>query len=280
MTNEKQIEANRKNAQKSTGPTTETGKAIVAQNAVKHGIFVKELVGSGNPKDLQELHANLIGCFRPAGQFEHILVETIAADIWRKRRLLRYEAGSIVRSSQIVAAESHMSDAEIDREVDCLINDIIADEELIKALQNNQVSFVEPYWEKIQGTVTIRLDIQKELEEFASSNGLTSSNEYLPVNMGGNTSYFALRRFLAEQHYSDEDIGKFIIKRRMKEISRKRADIEKFRNSRANNVKEASEKLKGIPEPIALDLIIRYEKWIQKSIYHTVMMLKSIQADR
>jgi len=39
MTTQKQIKANRQNAQKSTGPKTDEGKAAVSQNAVKHGIF-------------------------------------------------------------------------------------------------------------------------------------------------------------------------------------------------------------------------------------------------
>ena len=36
------LSANRKNAQLSTGPKTEVGKAKSALNAVKHGIFTKE----------------------------------------------------------------------------------------------------------------------------------------------------------------------------------------------------------------------------------------------
>jgi hypothetical protein len=39
MTNLKQIEANRRNAQHSTGPTTLEGKDKSSQNAIKHGLF-------------------------------------------------------------------------------------------------------------------------------------------------------------------------------------------------------------------------------------------------
>jgi hypothetical protein len=39
MATQAQILANRRNAQKSTGPRTEKGKAVVSQNAVKHGLL-------------------------------------------------------------------------------------------------------------------------------------------------------------------------------------------------------------------------------------------------
>ncbi len=39
MASEAQISANRQNAEKSTGPRTDEGKAVASQNAVKHGLF-------------------------------------------------------------------------------------------------------------------------------------------------------------------------------------------------------------------------------------------------
>ena len=47
MTTEAQTEANRANAQKSTGPRTPEGKAKVAQNALKHGLLAKQAVVVG-----------------------------------------------------------------------------------------------------------------------------------------------------------------------------------------------------------------------------------------
>lgn len=51
MTTEKQIEANKMNALKSTGAVTEEGKAIVSKNAIKHSIFARDLIiTSGDDK--------------------------------------------------------------------------------------------------------------------------------------------------------------------------------------------------------------------------------------
>src|SRR5260370_15053835 len=44
MSTIKQIEANRRNAQLSTGPKTDQGKAAIAQNALKHGLYASTLL--------------------------------------------------------------------------------------------------------------------------------------------------------------------------------------------------------------------------------------------
>ena len=100
MTTEKQIEANKQNALVSTGPVTPEGKAVVAQNAVKHGIFVKDLIittgdGKEDAQEYRELLDGLITSLNPSGQMECLLVEKISVDYWRLRRVLRFESGSI-----------------------------------------------------------------------------------------------------------------------------------------------------------------------------------------
>lgn len=44
MSSAKKLEANRKNAKKSTGPTTRTGKRNVRFNALKHGFYAAEMI--------------------------------------------------------------------------------------------------------------------------------------------------------------------------------------------------------------------------------------------
>ena len=57
MSTTAQILANRNNSQKSTGPQTAEGKAVVSQNAVKHGLFAAEAVITGeNPADYEAYH--------------------------------------------------------------------------------------------------------------------------------------------------------------------------------------------------------------------------------
>ncbi|CAL7962689.1 conserved hypothetical protein [Gammaproteobacteria bacterium] len=96
MTTEKQLIANQQNAQLSTGAITPEGKAIVAKNAIKHGIFAKTFIVEHekyqeNISDYQELLNNLMVNLNPEGQMEYLLVEKISIDYWRMRRILKFE---------------------------------------------------------------------------------------------------------------------------------------------------------------------------------------------
>ena len=94
MTSEKKVEANRRNARKSTGPKTPQGKAAVRLNALRHGLLSKEILLPGEDEAaLEELGERLRAELRPVGELESLLVEKIVASIWRLRRLGRVEAG-------------------------------------------------------------------------------------------------------------------------------------------------------------------------------------------
>jgi len=94
MTSERKVEANRKNALKSTGPKTPEGKDLVRLNALKHGLLSREILLPGEDEAaLRELGERLRTELQPAGELEDLLVDRITSHFWRLRRLGRVEAG-------------------------------------------------------------------------------------------------------------------------------------------------------------------------------------------
>ena len=94
MTTKKQIEANRQNATKSTGPKTPEGKTLSSTNATKHGLVSKQvLLQDESEEEFEEFSQGLREDLKPVGALETRLVEDIAADFWRLSRIRRIEAG-------------------------------------------------------------------------------------------------------------------------------------------------------------------------------------------
>jgi len=90
MSTEAQINANRQNAQKSTGPKTAEGKAAVSQNAVEHGLFAAEaVIRVENPADYEAYHDEMLAELSPAGAVESMLAERIVSLSWRLKRAER-----------------------------------------------------------------------------------------------------------------------------------------------------------------------------------------------
>lgn len=109
----RKIEANRRNAKLSTGPRTTRGKRIARQNAVKHGLFAREIVvtegdGKENVQEFMALMATLKREHNPVGYLEELQVEKIAKAIWRLRRATRYETGSILAKTANVRVDAHL----------------------------------------------------------------------------------------------------------------------------------------------------------------------------
>jgi hypothetical protein len=95
MSTLRQIEANRRNAQKSTGPTSVTGKASSSMNALKTGIHAKSLVlPTENPAELEELVEDSYRSFHPITPEARSLVDEFIYCEWSLRRLRAAETQS------------------------------------------------------------------------------------------------------------------------------------------------------------------------------------------
>jgi hypothetical protein len=96
MSTKAQIKANQQNAQKSTGPQTDEGKAAVSLNAVKHGLFAAEAVISGeNPADYELYRDEYLAELLPVGMLESMLAERIISLAWRLQRAERMQNEAI-----------------------------------------------------------------------------------------------------------------------------------------------------------------------------------------
>jgi hypothetical protein len=90
----RKIEANRQNAQKSTGPKTARGKMYSRRNAIKHSLFVRDFVDLEGGEDWEELdqqYKRLLDEWQPVGPLEQLCVERITISWVRLQRLWRYE---------------------------------------------------------------------------------------------------------------------------------------------------------------------------------------------
>jgi hypothetical protein len=95
MASQAQLEANRKNAQKSTGPKTPEGKAVVAQNGTTHGLTARTtLIAGENPEHFKQFRDHMLEELRPCGLLESTLADHIIDLSWRLSRASRIQSGT------------------------------------------------------------------------------------------------------------------------------------------------------------------------------------------
>jgi hypothetical protein len=89
----KQFEANRRNAQKSTGPKTPEGKAAVSMNALRHGLRARTVVLPGEDREeFNHLCDDLEVEWHPQSRTEQFYVEQMAVSQWK---LIRMEVSEV-----------------------------------------------------------------------------------------------------------------------------------------------------------------------------------------
>ena len=94
MTSYRQIEANRRNALKSTGPRTEAGKQAARCNAVRHGLTAETVIGAlEDAEDYRAFEAAVMADYDAQSAVERELVLRLASLLWRLRRATAMETG-------------------------------------------------------------------------------------------------------------------------------------------------------------------------------------------
>src|SRR5580765_1939470 len=108
MTSLRQIESNRRNAQKSTGPKTEPGKQRASQNAVRHGLTAETVIKLlEDPDDYRTFEMSVTADYDPETAVERELVLRLASLLWRLRRATSIETGLLqLQCEASIAADS------------------------------------------------------------------------------------------------------------------------------------------------------------------------------
>jgi hypothetical protein len=110
-TSQAQIDANRKNAQLSTGPSTPEGRAKSALNAVKTGLTGRTVLLPTDDAAAYETHVQrFIKDLQPAGPREHALAQSLADNAWRAERIFSLEMAIFARGRTQFAAQFEHED--------------------------------------------------------------------------------------------------------------------------------------------------------------------------
>jgi hypothetical protein len=105
MTSLRQLEANRRNALKSTGPTSANGKHVSRRNALRHGFTAETVIEPlENPEEYRTFEAAILSEYLPQTPVEQELVRRLASLFWRLRRATSIETGLLRMQGEILHA--------------------------------------------------------------------------------------------------------------------------------------------------------------------------------
>jgi len=104
MISERQLDANRRNAAKSHGPTTPEGRAAVRHNALKHGFTAAEIILPTVEEkiDFQQFRFAFEEEYKPVGPTEEVLVEDMVVSRWRLNRIRKMEPGFFALRQEVL----------------------------------------------------------------------------------------------------------------------------------------------------------------------------------
>ncbi len=103
MTSLRQIESNRRNAAKSTGPKTESGKQRSCQNAARHGLTAETVIKLlEDPEDYRAFELAVTADYAGETAVERELILRLASLLWRLRRTTSIETGLLQIQGEIL----------------------------------------------------------------------------------------------------------------------------------------------------------------------------------
>ena len=288
MATEKQIEANKENARLSTGPKTPEGKEASSKNALKYGIFSKNVaipgeIGKQDQADYDELKEYLVGQYNPQTPFDMFYINELACLFIRKSRLKRYEAGSIrkhfdslrkryFRGDILDETRKLFSSAELDAEIAKSIERRETLRLWCQALQKQEVSLKEPFV-VISGKTW---NIDEDLKGLAKRLGLVK--KYEQIRSMEQYDHKELMIFYSNHGYSAASVAEILGRYLADLADRERDNQLQLENEQKQAMidEDVIEKLGSLPDGRDSDKIQKYEKGIMREIMELINRLGNI----
>src|SRR3954466_15862105 len=111
MATERQIAANRRNAQSSTGPSTEAGKRRSRRNAIRHGLTAESVITVlEDEAAYRKFEAIILHDYAPETAVERALVVRLASLLWRLGPAGAIETGVFQIQAQILRDRGRLND--------------------------------------------------------------------------------------------------------------------------------------------------------------------------
>lgn len=270
------LAANRANSRKSTGPRTELGKMHSRRNAAKHLIYAKVFAPSmkelgENPADFERLRDSLWRAFEPRDAFEEMLVEDMVELRWRRRRLLRAEAGILASKKRKFEIDHEWKLASRGKGAKAALERVLVGEFGLSGLADSPNKYLQI------------LEALKDLRELVTSEGFQEDGlKILDVVYGGKPGLAALMLKASfescrkQQEAGDADVQRMIRESFMEKLD---AEIEAFqrlaRLTEENNERltEPMKDAQLLPCQEDLDKIMRYEAALERQFERKLQQL-------
>jgi len=117
MASARQLEANRRNAQRSSGPKSEQGKRTSCLNHLKHGLTSATVVLPYEDEiAYHELRAQILEDFTPENAAEWMLVDQLASAWWRTIRARKVEGALLNAHTETLKSKHEVTGCETEQE--------------------------------------------------------------------------------------------------------------------------------------------------------------------
>ena len=256
MATQSQIEANQRNAKKSTGPTSLLGKKRSSMNAVTHGILSKVMALPGEDETyMVKLRENILNDYQPQDTMERCLVDRIIMAVVRQIRLVEAEAAKLRISMR---------------------SEILADS-ITQVLRSTTLRRfkAQELKDEVEYSYQYLFAITEELEPHALES-LLPSLSYIEKNMPKTFGFLKEKAESYQVAWEDFTKDVKLVAKALREIKKDALDYVKLggESHLAYSLLEDMKIIHRIPQGVDLSLMSRYQVQLDNDLYRAMDALQ------